>query len=482
MKSKTFSRKYRSAFIEAGSIVSTQSKIISNLAKKLGKSEKATYLQVKRIFFGGKENQETAVNPKNVESPPETLEHDVENSGKGERNLRKRQKKSAKVENSENSENSEHSDKSTPAVPSGVSGTFTQTFDVEEKSIFEIVTGKVKHRKKIIDKPAVKSGWASKLAFFLFKKAEIYCKFDFKNIWTTKDERIHTLGKCECGGEVKILYCSGRLCVNAKNISNEFDHKRSYQIRGEFKKEVLRKLEHRNAQAVRMEVVNELIPNDTEVISKFNPHIRNQGAYRAAKCRANQKTTDPMEVLLEWKDSKYREVIFAVGHSPFFVFYRTALQLSWYIVESKKGPICITLDATGSVIIPPSRSQRRDGSEKLKHVFFYTIMAKTSGKSVPIAQMVSQDQSSEFIALFLRKIFKNLHQPREIICDESKAILKALAQTFAGYENIENYVNACMSAHLNDTKPPPCYIRIDRSHFVKNLTRKLNIGICTNKG
>lgn len=262
--------------------------------------------------------------------------------------------------------------------------------------------------------------------------------------------------------------------MNAKNISNDFDHKRSYQIRGEFKKQMLQDLEHKTAQAARMKVVNELIPENTKLNNQFNPLVGNLNAYRIAKHRANEKKADPVDVLLEWKDSKYRDVIFAVGHSPFFVFYRTALQLSWYIVESKKGPICISLDATGSVIIPPSRSQRREGSAELKHVFFYTIMAKTSGgKSVPIAQMISQDQSSEFIALFLQKIFKNVRRPVEITCDESKALLKALAQTFNGYERIENYVTACMSAHLNGTKPPPCYIRIDRSHFVKNLTRKI---------
>lgn len=64
-------------------------------------------------------------------------------------------------------------------------------------------------------------------------------------------------------------------------------------------------------------------------------------------------------------------------------------------------------------------------------------MAKTSTKSVAIAQVLTQDQSTEFIILFLKKTFKNLRPPGEIVCNEGKALLKALVGTFANFENIK---------------------------------------------
>lgn len=101
-------------------------------------------------------------------------------------------------------------------------------------------------------------------------------------------------------------------------------------------------------------------------------------------------------------------------------------------------------------------------------------MAKTrSGKSVPVGQMLSQDQSSEFIELFLRKMFKNLKAPKEFVCDESKALLKALAATFAKCEGISCYVTQCMAALQTGSPRPLIHLRIDRSHFVKNVTNKI---------
>lgn len=100
-------------------------------------------------------------------------------------------------------------------------------------------------------------------------------------------------------------------------------------------------------------------------------------------------------------------------------------------------------------------------------------MAKTKSKSLPIAQMVSQDQTSEFIALFLQKIFKRLKPPNEVVSDESKALLKAITKTFTECSSLKSYITSCMSSLEYETTPPSCYIRIDRAHFVKNTTRKV---------
>lgn len=100
-------------------------------------------------------------------------------------------------------------------------------------------------------------------------------------------------------------------------------------------------------------------------------------------------------------------------------------------------------------------------------------MVKAGIKSIAIAQMLSQDQSSEFISLFLEKVFKKLKPPFEANCDAGKAVLKGLCKSFTNCQTIEAYIEACMSSLLIGTAPPACYIRIDRSHFVKNVTNKI---------
>lgn len=463
LKSEGFAKKYRHSLMENGSIVSSQSSIIKNLATKMRKTHKATYLQVQRIFLEKKETKKTATTP--TKKVDEESPSDLENN-QPDKKRRVSQRKKMKADSSESSDNSENSTAQTKPL-----GTFTKSF--QDESIFQVVQSTRKHRNKIVPTNIVKSGWASRLAMFLFQKLNLNCKFDFKNIWIKNDKTVRTMGKCECQGEIHVTYREGCVFVDAKNMKNDFEHKRRYQIRGEFKAKLLQNLEHASAQSSQMKVTNELISNDTELNTEFNPFLPKSSTIRNVKYRALQKKADPIDVLLEWKYSIFQDDISAIGLSPFFVFYRSKLQLAWYIVESKKHPICITLDATGSVINPPLRSQRKDGSEQLKHVFFYTIMVKTHNKSVPIAQMISQDQTSEFITLFLRKMFKKVRQPAEVVCDESKALLKALAQTFTGFDRIEDYVSACMSAHLIGSQAPLCYFRIDRSHFIKNLTRKV---------
>lgn len=82
----------------------------------------------------------------------------------------------------------------------------------------------------------------------------------------------------------------------------------------------------------------------------------------------------------------------------------------------------MSIDATGSLVKPPPKSQKMDGREKLKHIFLYTIMAKNNSKSVAVAQMLTQDHSSENIEFFLKKMFKQpVKPPLEFVSDESNA-------------------------------------------------------------
>lgn len=457
ISSEEFRAKYENDFKIDGCMISSTSEIIKTLARKMNKDPKAVHLLVKRKFSipsaGNKAKRAITPpgNEKRENAPP------------------KNEKKHLEI----SSDNSNSVELDNCAAQTNKLESFRETFEVEDKAIFEIVCTKTKHRNRYIDKQRVKSGWSHKLGRFLFEKTELSCKFTFQNIWIGKNGKIKATGHCDCKARANISFHLNILEMEINDISRNFPHTRVYQIRGERKDEFIQQLKHGSALSVRTKLINDLNPDNTNLNVNHNPFVSKLNTLRILKHKDHKRDADPIDVLSEWKDSIYRNVISAISLSPFYIFFQTALQLAWYLVECKKRSISISIDATGSLVIPPSRSQKIDGSDKLKHVFLYTIMAKTAAKSVAIAQMISQDQSSEFIIFFLKKVFKNLKLPVEIVCDESKALLKALSITFANRENIGSYIAACMSSLLNGTTRPDCYIRIDRSHFVKNIMKKI---------
>lgn len=114
----------------------------------------------------------------------------------------------------------------------------------------------------------------------------------------------------------------------------------------------------------------------------------------------------------------------------------------------------------------------RHTSQKLKHVFLYTIMAKTNGASIPISQMISQRHTARFISYWLGECFYKmpiLPTPSEVVCDDSKAFMLALVKTFTNHQSVKEYIRACIRSLEFGCPPPDCFLRKDRSHFVKNL-------------
>lgn len=434
-------------------MVSCSSEIIKSLAKKMNKSVKAVHLMVNRkIVIPSTKKKE------NKEHKYTIVPSQTENRESAEEML------------CDNIVGIDNRDLDVPTKPVE---SFCESFQLEDEAIFETHWCKMKHRNKMINKQRVKPGWSNKLGLFLFEKTKFCCKFDFDNIWVTNEGKITAVGNCECKARANISFHLNVLKVDINYICHDFPHTRVYQMRGQRKAEFIEQLEHKSAKAIQTKLINDLNPNNTELDTKHNPFATKLNALRILKHRDHKRDTDPIDVLLDWKNEKYQNVLSAISHAPFYMFYRSALQLAWYVVESRKRSISISIDATGSLVTPPPRSQKIEGSNKLKHVFLYTIMAKTGSRSVPIAQMLSQDQSSDFIIFFLKKMFKDLKIPVEVVCDESKALLKALSTTFAKIEKIEGYIAACMSSLLHGTTAPDCYIRIDRSHFVKNITRKI---------
>lgn len=97
-------------------------------------------------------------------------------------------------------------------------------------------------------------------------------------------------------------------------------------------------------------------------------------------------------------------------------------------------------------------------------------------RTLPVAQMLSQSHGSNFIRFWLQEwLFVN-KQPDEVITDASEALMSACVQAFAKCSNINVYLTACVEALLMEGRQPPlCFIRIDRSHFVRALLRNKHL-------
>lgn len=66
--------------------------------------------------------------------------------------------------------------------------------------------------------------------------------------------------------------------------------------------------------------------------------------------------------------------------------------------------------------------------------------------------------------------------PNEVILDESDALMLSVVQSFAKLPSTHAYITLCMNSLLFNAEPPQCFIRLDRSHFVKSIIRNTKKG------
>lgn len=241
--------------------MSSNSQIIKMLAEKMDKSQKAVYLLVKRKFF----------------KSPADEDNDVADS------VASKKTSVVEEENSLSKTDQSGSERDMSAVDVQ---SFSGTYELENGEIFEIEPTKVKHRNKEIIKAFVTPGWASKLTMFLYMKTNLSCKFDFINVWVTRDEEIKTTGHCgQCKAQASIMCQRNVINIKINNISSAFEHKRRYQIRGELKDRLTKELEHKSALAVQTKAVNDIITDNDNLSSNFIPILPNINALRVLKYR-----------------------------------------------------------------------------------------------------------------------------------------------------------------------------------------------------
>lgn len=176
---------------------------------------------------------------------------------------------------------------------------------------------------------------------------------------------------------------------------------------------------------------------------------------------------DPIQSLVIMSETKHVGRIPRIGQLPFFVYYWTAEQVRTYKkIHKLYGGISISLDATGLSV----KNIQRPFSDKKRSIFLYLICMNSPEGQFSIGQMLSERHTTkDIIGFLLEWISEFLIYPREVICDESRALLNACSTVFNNSPKIEEYANM-FHDNIQDIK---VRIRIDIAHFICKYNKLL---------
>lgn len=310
-------------------------------------------------------------------------------------------------------------------------------------------------------------GWSAKVNEAVWNTSRLPCVWSFKQaIWRMRDVRVD--GHCiVCKALFNAIWAHGAAEMNVQvtnyrsDIAHDPKKKRRYRKLCDMDK-VVDKLKDKSAYVVRTELADKKM----EVGDSEPPQLPSNNALRIIKHNENvknlpkeQKSNAASRIMS--LEEEFPDCIKKVGMKPFFVMYSTPMQEAWYEVESRVEDPVIIFDASGFGLL---------SSEK-KAILMYQMMAAGRTKFVPIAQMLSEDQSGLMIYFWLITWLKVNKKPKEAYMDEGAALLAAAVMAFTSQKTTVEYVSACWDCWLHGARVPECYIRIDRSHFIRTLFR-----------
>lgn len=326
----------------------------------------------------------------------------------------------------------------------------------------------------------LKDGWSDKLVSIVWNNTKLDCIWSFKRGDIINNEVVCLADCIECNAilstETITTKHKTNLKIHVKCIKNNFVHSgnNKRKVRWEAKSEILKKLKCSSSLMVRNEMAQDLMDE-----GDLEPgHLPKNTTLNQIKYKESVKSfdKDPIQSLIKMMSNEYKAIISDIGYAPFYIFYCLPLQIEWYKQQKKSSYVAISIDATGSVVKPPNNLYLSEKTNKPVHVFFYTVMAKQgdTGTSVPVAQMLSQKQSSNFISYWLNSWVKRVGtMPNEVIIDNSAALLKSIVNAFTDCGSVEKYICNCIISvkYKGNRFLPKVFIRLDRSHYVKQIHR-----------
>lgn len=133
--------------------------------------------------------------------------------------------------------------------------------------------------------------------------------------------------------------------------------------------------------------------------------------------------SDPILSLIDLKhSSEHYGNIHTISSDKFFAHYWLATQSHIYKVLRRQKWVTMSIDATGSLILPIERTSNKISSG---HIFLYQMVTTHETQTIPIAQQLSEKHDTLSIYYWLANWVSSGMKPLdECISDYSKALLR----------------------------------------------------------
>lgn len=97
--------------------------------------------------------------------------------------------------------------------------------------------------------------------------------------------------------------------------------------------------------------------------------------------------------------------------------------------------------------------------------------------------MLSQDHTSIQIDFMIQKCRKRSNDfiPNEAIMDDSAALLLSCVNCLTEFNSVHKYLDYCYEIRYTDGSKAITYIRLDRSHVMKSIKRRVAVKKGVNK-
>lgn len=329
--------------------------------------------------------------------------------------------------------------------------------------------------------------WTNELQDQIFYKTDLVCTFAFKYSYIPTDSNVNNIkcsGRCTQCNAILSLSISppSENCVKVTceitNYNKMFPHDslRKNKLTSDRVTQFKEKLNHEKALKVQHTMADEVMTMDNPKQPNTFPSLPSLRKMRHQVRSALQFDKNTILSLYAMAHCiPYDTFIRKISLVPFFIYFWTNEQNEYYNECLKNTPKILSIDATGSLFQPiePPASNDFLKHRTSKHIFLYAIVAYTSlNSSVPICYMASESHTMETIATWLTTWLSGKDLPNEIICDDSSALLGAITKVFLKTE-FSDYINQCFDVLQGKSiQIPRCYVRMDKSHFIKKLYKQ----------
>lgn len=349
---------------------------------------------------------------------------------------------------------------------------FVVSLTKEEQTHFELT-------RNVSDQVVLAVGWTNQLSLILQNSMRSACVFNFS--WHyVRDGDFVTKAYCsQCGSALKIESTNKitSILVWITDFgSREHKFTKRRRLIGDRLTYYKEKLKSNVPYVVLNNELAENIDSNKQMPIQQYPTTRALKKLRSVVRNENNLHASAINSVRIMKYSPFhKNTIKEIGTDPLFVIFWNDYQTYYFNQVSKKQRVCISIDATGSLISNQSllSDLNLDSKIELQHVFLYLIMLKNeNNSSKPIAQCLSADQHARKIRYFLERFTDEFKIPNEVTIDDSAALIKSVILAFTSCVSTQNYIATCHKILNGDlSRSLECYIRLDVNHFVKNVKK-----------